>query len=220
MLRLKLSTVGSELNRSIRFWYISWFRVSTVWVLFCFPCRSLDQTLTDRTRNSLTLWTFTQGTSEMEWWNPCGHPSKWLSDITHSSFSHVSHAQIWNVLKVMLSSCLNLWSQFRITGNARGKCVNLSRIHFYGQVHFEVLRKILGPKRVQVMRGWRKEQNSSLNVTIKSKVMSWMWHATCMKKNNKLFWLWLGTWKWIPSHRLEDVTKMNLNVLLNIAVNV
>jgi len=43
---------------------------------------------------------------------------------------------------------------------------------FYSQVHCEVLRKILGPEREQVMRASRKEQNSPLNITIKSKVMS------------------------------------------------
>ena len=135
--------------------------------------RSLDQTLTDSTRWPLTLWTFTQGTSEMEWWNPCGHLSKRLSDVTNSSFSHIPHAQMWNVWKVVVSSYLDLWSQFRVTGNTRGKCLNHSWVHFYSQVHCDVLRNILGPKRRQVMRGWRKEQNSPLIVTIKSKGMSW-----------------------------------------------
>jgi len=71
----------------------------------------------------------------------------------------------------VLSSCLDSWNQFRITDNTRGKCVNLSRVHFYSQVLCEVLRKILGPKREKVMRASRKEQNSPLNITIKSKVM-------------------------------------------------
>ena len=147
------------------------------------------------TKRWKTLWTFTQVTSEMEWWNSCGHPSKRLSDITNSSFSHIYDAQIWNVWKVVLSSCLDSWNQFRITGNTRGKCVNLSRVHFYSQVLCEVLRKILGPKREQVMRASRKEQNSPLNITIKSKVMGWTWYTTCMKNNNTLFGVVIGNFE-------------------------
>jgi hypothetical protein len=66
-----------------------------------------------------------------------------------------------------------------ITNNARGKCLNPSRVHFCGHVDCEVLMKVLGPTKEQVMRGCRKllseEGNdlySSLNVTIKSKTVS------------------------------------------------
>lgn len=66
-----------------------------------------------------------QGTSEMEWWNPCGQPYNGLSDI-NPVLSHTC-AQKWNIWKV--SSCLSLWSQFRIANNAYGKCVLTFQVH-------------------------------------------------------------------------------------------
>jgi hypothetical protein len=111
---------------------------------------------------------------------------------TTNSFSHVTHASIWNVWKVVLSSCLDLWSQFRIAGDTRGKCPNLCGVHFCSQVHCEVRSEVLGSEREQVMRGWRKKQNYPLNVTIKSKAMSWPWHAAWMNKNNRLFGVVVG----------------------------